>query len=156
MRVADVTQYDVKLKRPRASLFQPLTPGWTAFVRRNASAARRQSDRPQCYILSGEVKIGGKACQQHHTEVLSAEADQSGVQLEAISDAVRMIVVAGQPLDQPIFQHGPFVLQSREEAIQAIKCVPSLRAKPRADVRRDYQLGQNGFEGAAAWLAARS
>jgi len=115
--------YDIKLSKG-ASVFQNLTSGWTAFV----------------YVLRGDVKIGGKACTKHNTQVLSAESDQSGIQLEALSEA-RMIVVSGRPLNQPIFQHGPFIVSSREEAIQAI---------------RDFQSGQNGFEGAAAWLSARS
>ena len=80
-------QYDIKLSKAGASVFQELTPGWTSFV----------------YVLRGDVKIGGKTCQKHHTQVLSAEPDQSGVQLEALSEA-RMIVVSGRPLGQPIFQ----------------------------------------------------
>ena len=143
-------QYDIKLSKAGAEVFQELTPGWTAF----------------CYVLRGDVKIGGKACTKHNTQVLSAESDQSGIQLEALSEA-RMIVVSGRPLNQPIFQvrrlvrfdsadiaqHGPFVVSSREEAIQAIRDFQS------GQVRRTHHsllTLQNGFEGAAAWLSARS
>jgi hypothetical protein len=52
------------------------------------------------------------------------------VKEDATEDA-RFILVAGLPLDQPIVQYGPFVLNSQEEAYQAMM---------------DYQTFSNGFE----------
>lgn len=46
------------------------------------------------------------------------------------------MIIAGEPLDQEIVQHGPMVMTSRAEIIQAFT---------------DYQRGENGFEGAAEW-----
>ena len=39
--------------------------------------------------------------------------------IEAIADA-KLILVAGQPLQQPIVQYGPFVMNTKEEVYQAL------------------------------------
>lgn len=46
------------------------------------------------------------------------------------------MIVAGEPLDQPIVQHGPFVMTSRDEIIEAFE---------------DFQGAKNGFEGSREW-----
>ena len=44
--------------------------------------------------------------------------------------------VSGKPLREPYAQHGPFVMNTREELSEAM---------------RDYQLARNGFEKAKNW-----
>jgi redox-sensitive bicupin YhaK (pirin superfamily) len=75
------------------------------------------------YPYEGEVSIGGKPLPAHSAGVLS----QSGV-LEAAAgrDGARFLVIGGKPLNEPIVQYGPFVMNTREEIEQAI---------------RDYQAG---------------
>lgn len=36
------------------------------------------------------------------------------------TDEAAMILLAGQPIDEPIVQHGPFVMNTRQEIEQAI------------------------------------
>jgi hypothetical protein len=50
--------------------------------------------------------------------------------------ASRFIFLSGQPLNEPVVQHGPFVMNTREQIAQAYD---------------DYQMGRNGFEGAPQW-----
>lgn len=50
-----------------------------------------------------------------HTLVLSAENNETGVRLTAAEDNTEFVVVAGEPLDQPVFQYGPFVMTNQEE-----------------------------------------
>lgn len=35
--------------------------------------------------------------------------------------ASRFIVLAGQPLNEPVVQHGPFVMNTREQILQAFR-----------------------------------
>jgi redox-sensitive bicupin YhaK (pirin superfamily) len=49
--------------------------------------------------------------------ILSNEGD--GVVLRAQANT-RAILIAGQPLGEPIAQYGPFVINTREELVQAV------------------------------------
>ncbi|XP_028617982.1 pirin isoform X2 [Grammomys surdaster] len=70
----------------------------------------------------------------HHTAVLG-EGDT--VQLEN-KDPKRshFVLIAGEPLREPVVQHGPFVMNTNEEISEAIL---------------DFRNAKNGFEGAKTW-----
>ncbi len=40
--------------------------------------------------------------------------------IEATEDAV-VLIISGKPINEPIFPHGPFVMNTREEIIQAFE-----------------------------------
>ncbi|GAA6048540.1 hypothetical protein JCM3770_006543 [Rhodotorula araucariae] len=106
-------------------VWQAVPAGWNAFI----------------YTLKGQTSVGASSnslapIEQYHTAVLSNKDGESGVWLEAASDDVSFVLVAGEPLDQPVVQHGPFVMTSQQEIMQAF---------------RDYQSEKNGFEGAHGW-----
>lgn len=117
---------DVTL-RPGAQVVQPLPQGWNAFA----------------YVLEGDVVFGKDGdgnrlpVAQYHNAVFNKEGD--AVYVENDADAARdarLVIVAGTPLDQDIVQYGPFVLNSKEEVVQALM---------------DYQSHSNGFERAEGW-----
>jgi redox-sensitive bicupin YhaK (pirin superfamily) len=51
--------------------------------------------------------------------LLANTAQADGVVIEEGADA-RFILVAGQPLREPIVQSGPFVMDTKEEVVQAL------------------------------------
>ena len=53
----------------------------------------------------------------HRMAILANEGD--GVSLHG-SGAARALLIAGQPLREPIAQYGPFVMNTREQLIQAV------------------------------------
>lgn len=54
-----------------------------------------------------------------HTLVLSGGPEESGVLLRA-PERAEAILVAGEPLQQEVVQHGPFVMTTVEEIRKAI------------------------------------
>lgn len=106
----------------QGSVFQDIPVGWTAFV----------------YLWKGTVTVGNetRSNEAFHTLVLSTEEGQTGVQITAGREGAECILVAGEPLDQTIFQYGPFVMTTREEIQKTLI---------------DYQAGTNGFEKAHSW-----
>ena len=94
---------------PAGSRFvQPIPAGHNAFT----------------YTYRGEVRVGETEVPDRHMALLANDG-ADGLCIEAIEDA-RCLIIAGQPINEPIAQHGPFVMNTTEQLNQAV---------------RDYQAG---------------
>jgi hypothetical protein len=71
------------------------------------------------YVYRGEASVGGKAIAPQRMAILANDAQADGVVIEAAVDT-RVLLVAGQPLNEPIEQYGPFVMNTRDEINQAV------------------------------------
>ncbi|NDU91309.1 MAG: pirin family protein [Ferrovum sp.] len=71
------------------------------------------------YTYCGSVIISGTTVPDRHMAIL-ANDDAASVCIEAVEDA-RLIIVAGHPLDEPIAQYGPFVMNTAEEIQQTLR-----------------------------------
>ena len=71
------------------------------------------------YVYRGEVRIAGQAVPVQRMAILVNTPQADGVVIEASADA-KLILVAGQPLKEPIVQYGPFVMNTKEEIYQAL------------------------------------
>lgn len=69
------------------------------------------------YDYEGRVKIGIDSLATHAVGVLS---DGDVIEIYADETDVAFLVLAARPLNEPIVQHGPFVMNTREEIEQAI------------------------------------
>eukprot|EP01135_Chromosphaera_perkinsii_P004812 Nk52_evm43s296 gene=Nk52_evmTU43s296 len=107
---------------PDSELNQPIPEGWNGFV----------------YTLEGEASFGEKGTEgkPHHTLVLSNEKGQSGLTVKTGKSPVHFVLICGQPLNEPVVQHGPFVMNSQDQIRQAMM---------------DYSQRTNGFEKARNW-----
>jgi len=69
------------------------------------------------YVFEGAVQIGSNAIKAGELVVLSEGRE---VRLSATEDS-RAILVAGRPLKEPVARYGPFVMNTREQLIQAVE-----------------------------------
>lgn len=79
------------------------------------------------YILEGKINVAGEG------EVAAKYAavfnnDGEGFELEALEDS-QLFIGTGEPLNEPVASHGPFVMNTETEIMEAF---------------RDYQLGKMG------------
>ena len=67
------------------------------------------------YVVRGDVTVGGEAAPAHSLIELNADGD-------AVVLAGEGFVLFGhaEPFGEPVFSHGPFVMNTREEIVQAI------------------------------------
>jgi redox-sensitive bicupin YhaK (pirin superfamily) len=86
-----------------AGFAQTLPPAFNAFV----------------YVYRGQLQIGDRQVPQQRMAILENGADSDGVVLRADAPA-RALLIAGQPLREPIAQYGPFVMNTQAEIFQAI------------------------------------
>jgi redox-sensitive bicupin YhaK (pirin superfamily) len=71
------------------------------------------------YVYRGGVKVSDTPVESHRMGILSNTTEADGVTLTATKDA-RLILIAGKPLNEPIVQYGPFVMNTQEEIHQAM------------------------------------
>jgi redox-sensitive bicupin YhaK (pirin superfamily) len=67
------------------------------------------------YILGGTVLIGGRAITTGYLAVLG---EGSQVTIEA-TETSRLLLLSGQPLNEPVATGGPFVMNTKQEVYQA-------------------------------------
>ena len=71
------------------------------------------------YVYRGAVKLGDDAVPVQRMAILANDAQADGVVIEATEDA-KLLLIAGQPLNEPIAQYGPFVMNTEQEIYQAL------------------------------------
>ena len=91
--------YDIELQ-PGEELFIPIIDSWNAFL----------------YVYEGTVFIN-KTVEKDQLAVLNITGD---CQVKAGCSGAQFIMVAGKPLNEPVARNGPFVMNTREEIMQAI------------------------------------
>jgi redox-sensitive bicupin YhaK (pirin superfamily) len=70
------------------------------------------------YVFEGGARLAGKQVPAHSLLVLGPG---DTVEITATADErARFILVAGNPIKEPIVHYGPFVMNSREEIMQAV------------------------------------
>jgi redox-sensitive bicupin YhaK (pirin superfamily) len=73
------------------------------------------------YVYRGAVTVAGQAVPVQRMALLANDAAADGVVIEAAAEAeARVLLIAGEPLKEPIVQYGPFVMNSQQEIYQAL------------------------------------
>lgn len=69
------------------------------------------------YVYRGDVDVAGTQVPAQRMALLANDGD--GVSLHALADS-RALLIAGEPLREPIAQYGPFVMNTQDEIAQAV------------------------------------
>lgn len=75
------------------------------------------------YVYQGTALVGerGQAVKTAQMAILENREGHDGVLLAAGDEPVGVLLIAGKPLHEPIAQWGPFVMNTRDEVIQAVE-----------------------------------
>ena len=100
--LTQVTYFDVEL-RPGRHFQHWLSAQNTSFI----------------YVFEGNGQFNGQSVAQH--SLVAIDADDDAFDFVAGKEGARFIMVSGKPVNEPIVQHGPFVMNNREEIDQALQ-----------------------------------
>ena len=90
-----------------------LEPGavWTLPPAKNPCANRT------LYFFGGEgLQVADQVVREH--QILAVRSDVA-LRLESLGGVVEVLMLQGRPIGQPVARHGPFVMNTREEIVQA-------------------------------------
>ncbi|OVA08672.1 Pirin [Macleaya cordata] len=106
---------------PGAQVHQSIPDSWNSFV----------------YVVEGEGTFGSwnSSPVTAHIALVLGLGDGLSVWNKS-SEPLKFVLIGGQPLNEPIVQYGPFVMNTQDEIDQTIE---------------DYQFCRNGFEMAKYW-----
>ena len=72
------------------------------------------------YVFEGAARIGeGEEARNLRTHELAVLGGGNRLVVRPVDAEARLIVVAGRPLGEPVARHGPFVMNTREQLMQA-------------------------------------
>jgi quercetin 2,3-dioxygenase len=71
-------------------------------------------------LLRGAVQVDTTENIQGEAKLVVLSAEGEAVRLYARQDST-ILVLSGEPIDEPVASYGPFVMNSREEIVQAVK-----------------------------------
>lgn len=74
-------------------------------------------------VLDGTIQVSGKAIARRG-ELVTFERGAADVLIES-NNTAKLLILTGEPLNEPVVGYGPFVMNSREEILQAIHDVQS-------------------------------
>ena len=96
-----INVWDVRLGAAKTvSLPQP--EGWTTLV----------------VVLAGTVQLNGETVLRP-AQMATLSTEGSNIVIEANGDA-KLLLLSGEPIDEPVVGYGPFVMNSQQEIVQAI------------------------------------
>jgi redox-sensitive bicupin YhaK (pirin superfamily) len=102
-----------------ASTFTPMNV-WDVRLNKGKTADLSQGEgwTVQVVVLAGTVLVNGDTILRA-AQMATLATDGRGVTLEANSDA-KILLLAGEPIDEPVVGYGPFVMNTRDEIARAI------------------------------------
>ena len=72
------------------------------------------------YVYEGELALGaGEHSRPLQSQQLAVLGGGTVVRLQAGDAGARVLLVAGRPLREPVVRHGPFVMNTKQEVMQA-------------------------------------
>jgi redox-sensitive bicupin YhaK (pirin superfamily) len=104
-----------------ASTFTPIQ----VYNARLKKAAKIDFSFPENYntgilVVEGSATINGELANTDHFVLFKNDGEQ--ISIEASEDAI-LLVLSGEPIDEPIAQYGPFLMNTMEEVQEAIRDV---------------------------------
>ena len=72
------------------------------------------------YLINGEIKIGDKSHEKVKGATLIILANGEKLNIKGITNS-KFLLISGKPIGEPIARGGPFVMNTKEEILEAVQ-----------------------------------
>ncbi len=72
------------------------------------------------FVLKGDVVLNGVDSIKGEARIATLSSEGETVALEAKEDST-LLILSGEPIHEPVFSYGPFVMNTRDEIMQAVR-----------------------------------
>jgi hypothetical protein len=80
-----------------------------------------RSENALAYVIEGEGEVGSATARGNQLAVFDRSSDSIRIANPAGSGRpLSLLLIAGQPIGEPVARFGPFVMNTREEVYQAV------------------------------------
>jgi quercetin 2,3-dioxygenase len=102
-----------------AKTFSPITLA-NIFLQKNTQITLDsiKSHNSAILVIQGQIEISNKQIPANHLAVFEPDGNQ--IQIQATQPDTIVLYLSGEPILEPIYSYGPFLMNSRDEIIQAI------------------------------------
>jgi quercetin 2,3-dioxygenase len=101
---------------------------WTLDEGADVTVALRSDEQAMAYVFQGSALVGNEGKEVEDGQLALLGSGDS-VRLRGAKGGGRLLLLAGVPIKEPVARYGPFVMNTQEEIVQAV---------------RDYQSGKMG------------
>ena len=101
---------------------------WTVEPGADVTVALSREQQAMAYVFQGAVLVGNEGKEIRDGQ-LALLGPGDAVRFRGASGGARLLLLAGVPIAEPVARYGPFVMNTQEEIVQAV---------------RDYQSGRMG------------
>ncbi len=70
-------------------------------------------------LLRGNIVINGATAMEGEAKIATLSRDGEGIEFKALGDS-SLLILAGEPINEPVASYGPFVMNTQDEIRQAI------------------------------------
>ena len=72
------------------------------------------------YLVSGEIKVGSKTHEKLENSTLISLTNGSSLKISSVKKS-QFLIIAGEPIGEPIARGGPFVMNTKQEILKAVQ-----------------------------------
>jgi quercetin 2,3-dioxygenase len=69
-------------------------------------------------VINGNTRVNGEQAGEHSFTLFKNEGEE--IAIEALEDSV-LLLLSGEPLNEPIAAYGPYVMNTQEEIVESIR-----------------------------------
>ncbi|EFC48347.1 predicted protein [Naegleria gruberi] len=73
------------------------------------------------YLFAGDATIENQQFVEKSAILFEETSEDSLLEIDSTSDQVQFLILSGKPIKEPIARHGPFVMNTKEEIMQAFQ-----------------------------------